>query len=313
MLLLADLLSTAMTSSGRVSVKITTSLCIPPAEARAAWLDYGWAQGGGLPGVINLLSDDAQSRTLLPVLLKESLVPTERSEDVAYTVTDAGPVLSLDVVAGSHAATVRFEPSDTGGTEMVWDVGFDTSARRAFWELFTRTTVGEVSANIEASTRQPITFRLTATLAARSPGAALDAWLDCLADNDLGVPMPPPIVVSQGDASKEGWERLVVPPGLRERVVRVVRGDEGAAVEYTVVNPGWATCYPAHTHAGAVAFAPSADGRATEMTWTVAVRPRRGGAPLVRGLTSLIVPAFARNLAGRLGDAEAAGVSYQWT
>ena len=45
----------------------------------------------------------------------------------------------------------------------------------------------------------------------------------------------------------------------------------------------------------------------------VAVRPRRGGVPLVRGLTSLIVPAFARNLAGRLGDAEAAGVSYQWT
>ena len=47
---------------------------------------------------------------------------------------------------------------------------------------------------------------------------------------------------------------------------------------------------------------------------TVAVRPCRGGAPLVRLLTSTIVPAFTRTLAARLGgDAEAAEARSSWT
>jgi len=143
-------------------------------------------------------------------------------------------------------------------------------------------------------------------------------YLQCLADNDLGVPLPPPIVLNEGDAAtREGWERLIVPPGLRERVLRVERTADAARVEYTVVNPSWLTCYPAHSHHGAVAFAASGGGNGdaaptTTLTWTVAVRPCRGGAPLVRLLTSTIVPAFTRNLAARLGDAEDAAVSFSW-
>ena len=52
------------------------------------------------------------------------------------------------------------------------------------------------------------------------PPIYLFIYLQCLADNDLGVPLPPPIVLNEGDAAtREGWERLIVPPGLRERVL----------------------------------------------------------------------------------------------
>ena len=310
--------SAALSSGGRVSVTVRTPLVsVSPEEARTAWLDYAWSRGGGLPLVGTLTSDAEQSRTLLPLLLREQLVAAGDDDQSCvtqrYTVTDAGPVLGVDVVAGSHEGKVVFAPTAGGGTEMVWSVGFDTCARNALWEGVTRSTVGEVSANLEATLRQPAVFTLTASLACR-PAAAADAWLQCLADNGLGVPLPPPIVLNEGDkATREGWERLVLPPGLRERILRVERTADAALVEYTVVNPSWITCYPAHSHLGTVAFTPGGgDGGTTTMRWTVAARPCRGGAPLVRLLTSTIVPAFARNLAGRLGDAEAAEVTFSW-
>ena len=43
------------------------------------------------------------------------LVPTTTDVEVpklAYTVTDAGPVLGVDVVTGSHTGTVSFAPCD---------------------------------------------------------------------------------------------------------------------------------------------------------------------------------------------------------
>ena len=121
------------------------------------------------------------------------------------------------------------------------------------------------------------------------------------------------------DGSGVGYERLVVPPGLRERVKRVERSAERALIEYYVVNPSWLTCYPAHTHRGDVAFEPGAggDGDAaaadwTTMRWRVSVRPMRGGAPAVRALTSVIVPAFARALARRLDPGAEPDVTYSW-
>ena len=316
-LLMLTICSCAAMSAGRVAVAIRTRLAVPPGEARAAWLDYVWSRGGGLP-LGTLLTDDAQERTLLPLLLRERLVPTTTDVEVpklAYTVTDAGPVLGVDVVAGSHTGTVSFTPSDEDCTEMLWDVEFDCSGRTPLWEAVTQNSVGEVSANLEAFTAKPEVFSLTARLPSR-PGDALDTWLQCLADGDLGVPMPPPIVTAQGDASWQGYERLVLPPGLRERVTCVERGDgpdAAARCEYQVVNPGWLRCYPVHSHLGAVDFAPSADGASTTMSWTVSVRPQRLARPVVRALTNAIVPAFARNLAGRLGDADGAAVKYSWS
>ena len=306
-------LAVAQAAAGRVAVTIATQLAVPPLEARAAWLDFAWARGGGLPGTAMLLDDDLQARTLLPVFLKERLVPVDDESALGYEVTDAGPAL-FDVVAGSHSACVTFRPSDEG-TEMVWDVAFDTTARRAFWEAFTRASVGEVSANLAASVQREVVFTLSARLVA-APSDAADAWLQCLADGDLGVPMPPPIVLDEGNADRAGYERLILPPGLRERVTSVERSEAFAKCDYEVVNPSWLTCYPAHTHRGEVSFqaAADADGRPTSrMTWRVCVRPQRLGGWAVRLLTDLIVPAFARNLAAGLGDAADADVTSEWS
>ena len=48
------------------------------------------------------------------------------------------------------------------------------------------------------------------------------------------------------------------------------------------------------------------------MTWCVRVRPQRFGRWAIELLTNLIVPAFARNLATRLGDAEGGDVRWEW-
>ena len=62
----------------------------------------------------------------------------------------------------------------------------------------------------------------------------------------------------------------------------------------------------------------------SEMRWTIVVRPQRGGAMVVKQLTSLIVPAFSRNLARRLGQQSGddgdeggalrdAAISFEWS
>lgn len=329
--------------ASQVRVKVSTTLAVPPSEAKAAWLQYAWEEGGGLPLVASLVSGDKQERTLLPLLLREKLRPSpddgeeeeeEKLLSCEYTLTDAG-ALRADVIAETHQGRVVFAPSassssttsmdndhDTAAactaaaataTELTWSVAFDCTARAELWEAVTRSTVGTVVANLEALTAQPSTFTLCAEPLYATSGQCLDTWLECLEDGDLGVPMPPPIVLDEGEgATRVGYERLILPPGLRERVLGIERGGEAdggevnggerCSVAYTVVNPSWLTCYPAHTHRGDVEFSAidKSSGR-SKMRWTVAVRPQLGGAFVVRQLTSFIIPAFSRNMARRIG------------
>jgi hypothetical protein len=317
----------------RVAVTVTRSLpSILPAEAKAAWLKYAWKEGGGLPAVGSLVSDDGRERTLLPLFLREKLV--ERKGDynnnhgddddddtcdttsVEYVLTSAG-ALSVDVVAASHEGRVTFAPTTSGsGTDLTWSVGFDCTARDWLWEAVTRYTVGTVASNLEALCATPHIFDLSAKHLPATPSECLDKWLELLETGDLGVPMPPPVVLDEGaaDGTRVGYERLILPPGLRERVLEVERGEAHARVSYTVVNPSWLTCYPAHTHRGDVEFS-AADGNddnddygegagsgQSKMRWTIDVRPQRGGELVVRQLTNLIVPAFSRNLLRRLRE-----------
>lgn len=305
----------------RVAVTIARRLAVPPAEARAAWLDYAWTRGGGLPLVASLASPDRQSRTVLPLLLRERLVDTGSDDELGYVLEDAG-ALRADVVAGSHSAQLRFAPGGDGAsTDLTWSVEFETSSRNALWTAVTQSTVGEVVDNLEAFTAAPTVFTLEARLSA-SPATCVDAWLGCFRDGELGLPLPmlPPVMLDEGDSGGVGYERLILPPGLKERVLEVERGGDGsdgeecsARLAYTVANPAWRVTFPVHSHRGDVSFTSSADG-GSRMRWTVSVRPMRRGAPLVRLLTETIVPAFARNLAARLeGAPENEEVTFAWS
>ena len=154
-LLTMELLIGLATVSCRVAVKVTTQLAIPPAAARSEFLDYAWARGGGLPLLGVTTGDAASARTLVPLFLRERLVDNDLTladgESVSYVVTDPGPILGLDVVPGTHSAQVTFTPANDGSaTTMDWKVAFEARARKRLWELVTRTTVGEVSANLAA-------------------------------------------------------------------------------------------------------------------------------------------------------------------
>ena len=310
------LLCASHAASSRVTVAVTRRLAVPPIQARQAWLDYAWAAGGGLPFVASLVSADGQERTLLPLMLRECLV-----ED-GYVLKDAG-ALAVDVPARSHRAKLLFEPAvDALGTDLTWHVEFETTSRNALWAAVTETTVSEVCANLEAYTATPSFFILEAQLAA-SPSACLACWLECFRDGDLGLPLPmlPPVVLNEGADSGSGYERLILPPGLRERLLEVDDG-EGAAsttsLSYSVMNPSWLTCYPVHSHRGDVNFrSVDAEHKASALRWVIAVRPMRGGAALVRALTELIVPAFTSNLASRVAEGSGAdnvaSVTFRWS
>ena len=96
-ILCALLVTSTITSASRVAVRITRPLAVPAASAKAAFLDFTWSRGGGIPG---LVTSDGDRRTLWPIALQEALLPAVSGDDsmVRYTVTDSGPVLSVDVL-----------------------------------------------------------------------------------------------------------------------------------------------------------------------------------------------------------------------
>ena len=86
----------ALLAPNKVAVIITTKLDAPPREARKAWLEYAWERGGGLPGTAMILSEDFQTRTLLPVFLKEEIVPT--NEDNCILSRHANLISNMDAL-----------------------------------------------------------------------------------------------------------------------------------------------------------------------------------------------------------------------
>ena len=131
-----------------VNVEVRRSLSVPPAAASAAWLDYTWSGGGGLPGLLLREPSDAavpRERLILPLGLRETL-DEAAGTTLRYRVTGAG--LARDVVDGSHRGVVAFEETD-GGCEMVWTADYEVSARRTFWQKATEVLVGAAGDNLQ--------------------------------------------------------------------------------------------------------------------------------------------------------------------
>ena len=68
----------SFTTGGLVEVEIRQHLACAPRVARAAWLDYQWSSGGGLPLTLSLARppapDAGARRRVLPLLLDERLL-----------------------------------------------------------------------------------------------------------------------------------------------------------------------------------------------------------------------------------------------
>ena len=150
MLLLGMPISTV--SGSRVAVRIVQPLDVSAASAKSAFLDYTWRRGGGIPG---LVTNDGDRRTLWPVKLEEQLLPATDENTLCYTVTDNGPVLSFDLLPGTHSASVVFTDEAGGGCTMTWDVAFEVAARAAFWTRFTQTSVGSAAASLASHVATP--------------------------------------------------------------------------------------------------------------------------------------------------------------
>ena len=162
------LLASVVALSPRVDVTVRRRLTAPPEEARSAWLDYTWSSGGGLLGVAVLprdpeawaRGDPPRSRLVLPLALEETLEDEPLDANgaevaLSYRVTDDG-LISADMAAGTHAATVAFFPEAGGaGCEMVWKCEFEVRHRQRFWQTVTETLLGQAADNLASRLLEP--------------------------------------------------------------------------------------------------------------------------------------------------------------
>lgn len=277
-----------------------------PSQAQASWREFTFGEGGGLLGVV-ALNRGSGRRLLLPALMEEVIdEELETPGRVCYRVSKRG--LLLDVVEGSHRAEVTFDPDGSAGTEMTWQVEFEVDARAWLWQPVTDYLIGTAASNLAAYTAPEDVFRLTAPLPSfERPGDAVRSWVEYIWDGGGGLPIPPPLVLEP--PLMQPGDRLVLPPGLLERLVSVSE-DEGR-IDYMVVNPGLFT-YQVYTHRGAVEFAPRAEG-GVAMEWTVRIRPLPGLGPVVRSFTELAVGALSRNFQLAVGGGEGGRIEAGWS
>jgi hypothetical protein len=136
-------------------------------QARGAWLEYCWKQGGGIM-VPTFAADDDEVYTrgtipkerefLVPYGLKQEIVPSDDKDEISYRTVRRGPFWQ-DVVPGSHKGTVRFL-SDRGGngpsykystkvppTRMIWRVEFQVITDAVGEGLSTTTSSSNINNN----------------------------------------------------------------------------------------------------------------------------------------------------------------------
>jgi hypothetical protein len=177
-------LITAALSSSRVAVTVTQFLDIPAVHARAAFLDFTWRRGGGVPALITTAGD---VRTLWPLKMQEALLPARDASSVCYTVVDMGPILRDQFLPNTHHAEVGFTDIEDG-CNLVWEVHYDVVAHAAFWEHFTRAAVGAAAAALASHVAAPLRYTRHGCLDAPSVDVALEAWLTFVFDQGRHSP-----------------------------------------------------------------------------------------------------------------------------
>jgi len=139
------------------------------------------------------------------------------------------------------------------------------------------------------------------------PRTAFDACLEFNWKMGGGLMfVPKPIVRCSGDVvTGEGFERLILPVGLRERIdtsSRPVDDRSAGYMNYKVVNPSILTFYPVNYHRGEIAFLPSSlseskrEASVTEIVWIVKVIPMTCWKSFVTFLTKFVIETYMKNL-----------------
>jgi hypothetical protein len=128
-----------------------------------------------------------------------------------------------------------------------------------------------------------------------SPSVVYQRCLDGWRDENLGLPLLPPIIVNRGHPDTgEGLVLMRIPPAaLLEGIVNftsTIRIDYAASssaqdslavsnstlqlldMHYKVLNPSWIT-WPVEAHAGCITFSPAENGTGCLLTWRVQWTP----------------------------------------
>jgi len=251
----------------------------------------------------------AAARTLLPLFAEELLLErTDIDDDTTivqeYKLIALGPIWKSEIEPDSHLGSVSFsfveggdETEQFSGTEMTWNVTFNTLNRQNLWQSVTESSISDACENLKAHLSQPILFTKKMVIQTDStPKVLAEQWFEFVWRNGGGLPLPlPPISLS-----KNGHDRMIVPPFLRERILDIKVTSEFTDIIYTVANPSLLT-YPVYTHLGRVRFQTLAADQ-VEMTWEVSIRPIRNCKSFVKNFTETVINVLARNFKSHVQD-----------
>ncbi|KAJ1619635.1 hypothetical protein T492DRAFT_1084190 [Pavlovales sp. CCMP2436] len=292
-----------------------------PPDALGAFWERTWLRGGALPFPAPRLdaygvpeSRLGSTRTLWPGITERvDAVEASASHACArFTVIESGILFGGACLA--HCGEVSFARGEGAAglpgevpaatCELTWTISYSPPASTALWQRVTELAVGAMCDDLVSHVERrqgELTLTVCTELRA-SPRAAWREWLRHVWREGGGlrvgpVPLPRPIPLPSPAGA-----RLVLPPGLQERVLDL---DERAlVVRYTVLNPGWLVVFPVSEHFGAVTFEPAGDDlldpEACVMNWRVRLRPLRFGRVLSKFVTETVVVALAEGLAHEL-------------
>lgn len=280
-------------------VKVSISKQIPllsPAEVKKSWLDYTWSKGGGIPLLIQISKKNRCKRSLIPLFAEETLLHDDKNKNdnytssLSYELSDLGPIWKSEIEKHSHLGTVSFLPDiDDGGTKLLWNVTFLTKQRQKLWQAVTEQSISQACNSLASHIADPIKY--TQIMKLRRPVDNVNlpqTFFEFVWKQGGGLPLPlPPLPLDSN-----GYDRLLIPPFLREKVLSI--GDD--SIVYSVRNPSFFTFYPVHSHIGRVRFVQDEDDDGSVfMVWEVAIRPYYNCESYVKSFTRGIVQTVGWN------------------
>jgi len=276
-----------------------------------------------------------------------------------YKLTKLGPVWKSEIEEGSHTGVVTFTSfedeeeeekegannnndgyrhSSSGGTEITWNVSFQTLNRNSLWQSVTESSISDACDNLVCYLSEPLLMTKRVSIRRRrqaqpqphpQPQQLLNhkvlatEWMEFIWRKGGGLPLPLPPIPLRSD-----WnDRMIVPPFLIERIVEINETSDYTDIIYTVVNPSIIT-YPVYTHLGRVRFQSSSlsgryqqndstdstddsvmrdkeeDAETFDMIWQVSIRPLNNFIlkKFVVFFTETVVSVLARNFKRHIGD-----------